>query len=129
MKVRGPMETNKLRVMLANHVEAQSYSDAPVHSVQISILTELLAFREGYAPSERLPDLGQWVVIEPRNRDDDDPPMMVVQWVTTPEDVRCFMEDAGDTVEERVWYVECLGEWTHYTKAEVRRWWPLPGGV
>ena len=94
----------------------------------VRALDELLAYREGYDPAEREPDLGQWAVIEPVDVRDGEPPMLIMQWVNTPEDVRWFIEDMGDSEEAQVWYVKLGFEWMHYTKSEVRRWWPLPGG-
>ena len=94
-------------------------------------LDELLAFREGYDPQEREPELGQWVVVEDIGlTTPDSPGKYVMRWTDTPDCVRWEWEDTeeeGD-VEPQVFYVDMGVTWTYRTKSEVKRWYPMVGG-
>lgn len=97
----------------------------------VAALDELLAFRGGYDPQERLPDLGQWVVVEDVGlTTPDNPGKYAMRWVDTPDCVRWEWEDTDeDDDDPQVFYVDMGVTWTYRTKAEVRRWYPIPGGA
>lgn len=95
-----------------------------------AICDELLAYREGYDPAEREPDLGQWVVVEDMGATPENPGKQVMQWVNTPECVRWFFEDVKGEPGEgdaQVFFVDLVSEWTYRAKSEVKRWYPVGG--
>ena len=96
-----------------------------------AICDELLAYREGYDPQEREPELGQWVVVEDIGlTTPDSPGKYVMRWTDTPDCVRWEWEDTeeeGD-VEPQVFYVDMGVTWTYRTKSEVKRWYPIGRG-
>jgi hypothetical protein len=94
----------------------------------VAALDELLAYREGYDPQERLPDLGQWTVIEPVDVRDNEPPCVVAQWVNAPQEAIdgwvCDREP-----DAQLWFVDLGGLFNWWAASDVRRWYPIPGGA
>ena len=92
----------------------------------VAALDELLAYREGYDPAERLPKLRQWTVIEPVDVRDNEPPFVVAQWVNAPQEAIdgwvCDREP-----DARVWFVRLGNVFNWWAASDVRRWRPLPG--
>lgn len=113
-----------------NGIGALAVAGEETAGAVVRALDELLAYREGYDPQEREPELGQWVVVEDIGlTTPDSPGKYVMRWTDTPDCVRWEWEDTeeeGD-VEPQVFYVDMGVTWTYRTKSEVKRWYPIGG--
>lgn len=81
----------------------------------------------GRDPKKRLPQIGQWALIELHSVEDGDPPYMVARWIETPKDAADGWVCDGEP-DQHVFFVRLGNLFNWWAAAEVRRWWPLPGG-
>lgn len=121
------IETEWLKMRLIGLRANHPAGDGTVGEGYKLAIEELLAYREGFDPAERKPDLGQWTVIELVDVRDNEPPFVVARWVNAPQEAIdgwvCDREP-----DAQLWFVDLGGLFNWWAASDVRRWYPIPGG-